>query len=133
MRLALFSRRKKPRQPNSKERTLLIRFANCELSLAQLTEGLSGRIEIDFDSDVRGLTSNFLPAEPGIRIGLNHIDRAKSRNSAGELSNEDLMNWATMILLNDAYVWDGPEEEEIADRLSELSLPQIFLKRSDKQ
>jgi hypothetical protein len=133
MRLSLFSRRKKPRQPNSKERTLLIRFANCELSLAQLTEGLRGRIEINFDSDVRGLMSNFLPAEPGIRIGLSHIYRAKSKNSAGELSNEDLIRWATMILLNYAYVWDGPEEEEIADRLSELSLPQIFLKRPDKQ
>jgi len=133
MRLALFSRRNKPRQPNSKERDLLIRFANCEISLAQLTEDLCGRIEINFDSDVRGLRSNFLPAEPAIRIGLNHIDRAKSKNSAGKLSNEDLMNWATMILLNDAYVWDGPEEAEIADRLSDLSLPQIFLKRPDQQ
>ena len=128
-----FLSRSKPRQPNSKERDLLIRFANCELSLAQLIEGLRSRIEINFGSAVRGLKSNFLPAEPGIRIGLNHIDRAKSKNAAGELSNEDLIHWATMILLNDAYVWDGPEEDEVADKLHELSMPQFFLKHPDQQ
>jgi hypothetical protein len=103
------------------------------VSLAHLLEGLRGRIQINFDSDVRGLKSNFLPAEPGIRIGLSHIDRAKSKNSAGDLSNEDLMQWATVILLNDAYVWDGSEGDAVSDRLSDLSLPQIFLKRPDQR
>jgi hypothetical protein len=101
--------------------------------MTELITGLHGRIEILFDTDPRSLTSSFLPAEPGIRIELNHIDRAKSKNSAGRLSNEDLMLWATMIRLNDAYVWDGPEEDEIVDRLDELSLPQIFLQRPDQQ
>ena len=133
MRLALFSRRNKPRQPNARERTLLTQFANCEVSIDELIAGLHGKLEIFFDTDVRSLTSHFLTAEPGIRIGLNQIDRAKSKNSAGNLPNEDLMRWATMIRLNDAYVWDGPEEDEIADRLDELSLPQIFLKRPDQQ
>ncbi len=111
---------------------MLTQFANCEISLTELIAGLHGKLDILFDTDVRSLTSSFLPAEPGIRIGLNHIERAKSKNWAGKLSNEDLMHWATMILLNDAYVWDGPEETDIVDRLDELSLPQIFLKKPDQ-
>jgi len=128
-----FLNRNKPRQPNARERDILTQFANCEISLAELLTGLHGKVEILFDTDVRSLTSHFLTAEPGIRIDLNHIRNAKSKNATAELSNEDLMNWATMILLNDAYLWDGPDEEEIVDRLDELSLPQIFQKRPDQQ
>ena len=100
--------------------------------MADLITGLNGKLDIFFDTDVRSLKLSLLPTEPGIRIELNHIARAKSKNLAGELSNEALMHWATMILLNDAYVWDGPDEAEIVDRLDELSLPQIFLKRPDQ-
>jgi len=133
MRFALFSRNKKARQPNTRERNLLTQFANCEISLAELIAGLSGMIEIDFGVTERRLKSHFQAAEPGIRIDLSEIEKAKSKNSTGELSNEGLKDWATMILLNDAYLWEGPDEEEIANRLHELSLPQIFLKTPDKQ
>jgi len=44
----------------------------------------------------------------------------------GAFTSNDLMQWATMILLNDAYDWEGPNEDEVAERLHELSMPQIF-------
>lgn len=38
------------------------------------------------------------------------------------MSTEQLADWATMLLLNDAYDWQGPEEEQIADWLNEISM-----------
>jgi hypothetical protein len=47
----------------------------------------------------------------------------------GALSERELVRWATMLLLNDAYVWGSENggEEEIADALNDLSLRGIDL------
>jgi len=109
---------------------MLIQFANCEISLEELLARLHGMIEIDFGPTERRLTSHYLVPIPGIRIELSHIRTAISKNATGEISNEGLKNWATMLLLADAYECEGPDEEKIADKLHELSLPQIFLKKT---
>jgi hypothetical protein len=117
---------------NPNEREQLARFANCQIGLHELAASLRGMIEIDFGPSVRSVTSHFLVSEPGIRIEPRHIVNAISKCMSGEISSEELKHWATMIRLNDAYEWVGPDEEEIADRLDELSMPQIFVKDSGK-
>jgi hypothetical protein len=83
-------------------------------------------VEINFGTDVRGLTSHFTCTEPGVRVTLWMIDNALAKRARGEWTAHAVMDWATMILLNDQYDWNGSDEEEIADRLDALSLPQVF-------
>ena len=44
------------------------------------------------------------------------------KQARGEISTEQLADWATMLLLNDACDWEGQEEEEIAVWLNEISM-----------
>lgn len=110
-----------PRQPTSKERELLARFARLEISLTVLCLRFRTMMSVDFGEHGRRLTSRFLPAEPPIRIEKQHIHNALSRRSTGGISERELSDWAAMLLMNDAYDWEGADEEEIAESLNELS------------
>lgn len=41
----------------------------------------------------------------------------------GDISDSELNRWALMLLLNDAYDWQGPDEDEIAEILNDLAMP----------
>ena len=123
----MFFRKKKPRHLTPDERHALVQFACCEINLESLIARLGGLIEIHFEPKERRLTSHFLTPIPGIQIDVGHIQNAISRARHHEISSTDLQNWATMILLNDAYEWEGPDADKIADRLNKLSMPLIFL------
>ena len=77
---------------------------------------------VNFGEEERRLTSYFLLAQPGVRVEKKHIQAAMDKHAQGEISTEQLADWATMLLLNDAYDWQGPEEEEIAGWLNEISM-----------
>ena len=79
-------------------------------------------LDFSFDCHERRLTSHFLLTQPGIRVEKKYIDVAMGKHAQGEISTEELADWATMLLLNDAYDWQGPEEDEIADWLNEISM-----------
>ena len=39
---------------------------------------------------------------------MKHIRAAMEKQARGEISTEELADWATMLLLNQAYDWEGP-------------------------
>ena len=128
------------------ERETLAQFARLEISLQELKNRLAGMLEIDFrhvevpgieetsrftteqviepqqPMAERKLTSYFLLPQPGIRIEKWHIKNALDKHSREEITDNELGDWATMLLLNEAYDWEGPDEDEIAEMLNELSL-----------
>jgi hypothetical protein len=44
------------------------------------------------------------------------------KHARGEITTQQLSDWATMLQLNHTYGWEGPGEEEIAGWLDEISL-----------
>jgi hypothetical protein len=44
------------------------------------------------------------------------------RHARGEITTEQLSDWAAMLLANPSYDWEGPDEDEIADWLNDISL-----------
>ena len=93
-------------QLSKKHRKALEEYAALKISLDQLRESLRGVLEFDFQDKERKLTSHYGTPDPGVRI---------------EISTEQLADWATMLLLNDAYLWNGKDEDEIAELLHEIS------------
>jgi hypothetical protein len=47
------------------------------------------------------------------------------------ISTQQLADWATMLLLNDAYDWNGPKEAQIADWLSDIILLTLKLNETE--
>jgi hypothetical protein len=107
------------------------RFAMFEIGLEEMRRSLSGIFEINFDAkeeatgDIthRRTAHNHFPIpEPGIVITREHIANALERKRFGLVSERDLVHWATILLLNDAYVFDPGDEDLIADWLNDISV-----------
>jgi|SRR5580698_9981212 hypothetical protein len=111
------------RQPNELERDLLLGFARMEIGLDELLVRLHGMLQLDFGTHERKLVSHFLLPEPGIRIELSDVRDVMAKHWRGEVSDIELYRWALMLLLNDAYDWEGPDEDEIAEILNDLAMP----------
>ena len=105
-----------------KQRRALEEFAELKISIDELRERLQGVLEFDFRDQERKLTSHYGTPVPGVRIELETIQAAMDKHARGEVSTEQLADWATMLLLNDAYDWEGPKEEQIADWLNDISM-----------
>jgi hypothetical protein len=109
----------------------LRRFALFEANLDELRGSLAGIFEVDFESAPKSagkwaymLTAftKFRVPEPGIVITRDHITNALERKRFELIKERDLVIWATILLLNDAYALDPGDEDLIADWLNDISL-----------
>jgi hypothetical protein len=113
---------KERRHLTAEEREFLAKFARLEVSMEQLCEHLHGMLEVNFGPTERRLISYFLLPEPGVRVTKDDIRCVLDKQWKGEISERELSEWASMLMLNEAYDWSGPDEDEIADTLNELSM-----------
>ncbi|HVZ62001.1 MAG TPA: hypothetical protein VG892_14550 [Terriglobales bacterium] len=113
-------------------RRALEEYADLKISLEELRQLLAGVVEFDFQDHERRLDSDYGAPVPGVRIGLGHIHAAMEKHSRGDISTEQLADWATMLLLNLAYDWEGPDEDQISDWLNEISMLTLKPKAQDE-
>lgn len=104
------------------QRDVLRRFAWFQADVEEVRTALTGIFEFELRRGARAARSWFRMLEPGIVITKAHLCHALDKKRAGEISEPDLVNWATLLLLNDAYVLDQREEDEIAEWLNNISL-----------
>lgn len=116
-----------------KQRRALEEYAQLKITLEELKERLAGVLDFNFKDHERKLETHYGGTPmPGVRIERKHIQSAMDKHARGELSTEQLADWATMLLLNDAYDWEGPEEEEIAAWLNDISMLTLKAKSEDE-
>ncbi len=109
---------------------VLRRYAMFEATLEELRRSLTGVFDFDFRFELqpagsapitRSASGRFRLPEPGIVITREHISNALERRRFDLISERDLADWATMLLMNDAYVLDPVDEDLIADWLNDIS------------
>jgi hypothetical protein len=100
---------------------VLRRFASMEASVDEVRQSLSGIFEFDLTPERRTASGHFKVPEPGILITRNHISKALEQKRLGLISERELVYWATMLLLNDAYEPDPKDEDFIAEWLNNIS------------
>ena len=121
-----------PEQPPLSEEQLdvLRRYALFEVSLQEMLESMKGAFDFNFDPNQqngsaitqrRSANNRFPIPEPGIVITRDHISNALERKRFGLVTERDLVQWATVLLLNDAYVFDPGDEDLIAEWLNDIS------------
>jgi hypothetical protein len=92
-----------------------------EASVEEIRRSLAGIFEFDLDSEQRTASAHFRVPEPGITVTRDHISRALEQEQQGLLTQRELVEWATMILLNDAYEPDPKDEDFVAEWLNRIS------------
>ena len=109
----------------------LRQFAWLEIREEELQTRLAGVFEVHFEAmhvpaagrlQRRTVRGSFRMPEPGIVITREHISNALERKRFGLINERELVHWATILLLNDAYVLDPGDEDLIAEWLNDLSL-----------
>jgi hypothetical protein len=121
-----------PEQPplSDEQMDVLRRYALFEVPLDEMLRSMAGAFDVDFKaneengtgaSQRRSANNRFPIPEPGIVITREHISNALERKRFGLINERDLVYWATVLLLNDAYVFDPGDEDLIADWLNDIS------------
>lgn len=104
------------------QQDVLRRFAWLEADIDELRAAMAGVFEFNLQRGQRAARTWFKMPEPAIAITRAHLEKALSRKRDGLITERDLVNWATLLLLNDAYVLDPGDEDLIAEWLNDISL-----------
>ncbi len=101
---------------------VLRRYALFEASIAEVRDAMAGVFDFDLRHARRTASAYFRVPEPGIVITREHISNALERKRFDLISEHDLVEWATILLSNDAYILDPGDEDLIADWLNDISV-----------
>ena len=101
----------------------LERFLRFEMPIEDLHSVLEPLITFTLDGPNTHQTVHYaagIPSNP-IKVTLTDVNSAIERFRTSQLTPSQLQQWATMVLLNDAFEWSGNDEERISDILNDLS------------
>jgi hypothetical protein len=115
------------------EREALHRFLKSEISFEKLLNDLHGMLKIEFLPAQRRQSSYFNLVAPPVLVSKGDVENAISKRRSGGITEGDLIRWATTILLYDAFVWEGEDEDEIVDALNDLSIGGLELYERNKK
>ncbi len=104
------------------QQDVLRRYAWFQADLDEVRTAMVGVFEFDLQRGQRAARTFFRMPEPAIAITRGHISNALEKKRLGKITERDLVNWATLLLLNDAYVLDPGDEDMIAEWLNDISL-----------
>lgn len=107
---------------SKKQRRALQDYGTLRISLGQLRDIFGDTMEVHFGPHERTVLFHYDNRKAVVYIELQHIKDVMDRHAHGEVTTEQLSNWAAMLLANPSYDWEGPDEDEIADWLNEISL-----------
>jgi hypothetical protein len=99
----------------------LRRFALLQAGVEDVRRALAKVFEFELTPERRTASTNFRVPEPGVMITRDYISRALEQKRLGLVSERDLVYWATMLLLNDAYELDPKDEDFVAEWLNDIS------------
>jgi len=72
------------------------------------------------------VTLNQVCPEPKVvRITRKHVENALEKRRLKQISDRQIINWATMIMINDAYYWDREDADVVGGWVQQLSLDLI--------
>lgn len=119
-----------PRHLRDDERQSLVDFLQLRLGFEQLMCQLGDMMQVSFDGNPRIFFSSYLLPQPGVPVEKEDVLRALRAHGLGEISDEELWLWAAMLMLNEAYDFEGPDQDSVADIVNELAMiatPDVWL------
>jgi len=96
-------------------------FVLFEANIEDIRKVLEGVFDFEFEGQIRAAITGFRVPEPGVIVTRDHIRNAVEKRELGKVSERELIFWATMLLLNDAFELDPNDQEFVAEWLNEVS------------
>lgn len=109
------------RRLNPGEIQALKDYAALRLSAEQMRFALREAMTVRVDGPKRSLEFYFDNSTPDVLITRQDIERALEKRRAQLITEDELSEWASMLLLNDAYGFDPKDEALIVAWLNDLS------------
>lgn len=103
----------------------LKQFAACDLSVDSLRETICD-VTGTYPTD-RWLNLHELCEEPRIRITRAHVGRALEMRRTNVITENELIAWATTVLTNGVFFWDGEDAKTVSEWVNGLSLDLVPL------
>lgn len=91
------------------------------VGIDEVRRALQDVFAFDFSGNPRTAETHFQIPVPGVPVTREHVARAIRKERDGQVTRAELVFWATMILLNDAYELDLADEDWIAESLNDIS------------
>src|SRR6267143_5726016 len=101
----------------------LQRFVRFELPIETLRKVLAPLVTFTLDGPATHQTVKYsagIPKGP-VKVTRADMDSAIEKARTGEITQRQLHQWASILLLNDAFDWPGEDEDAIADMLGDLT------------
>lgn len=102
----------------------LQKFVRFEFPIETLRKVLAPLVTFTLDGPATHHTVRYsggIPKNP-VKVTRADIDSAIEKGRAGEITQPQLQQWASiLLLLNDAFDWSGEDEDAIANMLASLS------------
>lgn len=89
-------------------------YARCELSLEDLCEKVRGAVGKRFihNPHYRVVNINQICPNRAVRITPQHIEILIAKRRQGEITEQQMRDWAHMVTISDAYYWE-PEDADV--------------------
>jgi hypothetical protein len=103
------------------------KFARCELALEDLCRIVRDVVGPDLrhNEKLPWVNLNSVCPVPAIRITRQHVDNAAAKRRQKQVSERQLVNWATMLMINDVFFWSGEDAELVGEWLERISMDLI--------
>lgn len=99
-------------EPDSDQLAALEQFAWGKLPLEQMQAVLSKRLgsPIRQNEKIRAFSLKSICPFSRIHITRAHLESVLAKRRRKEITDQDLVDWATMLMINDAYFWDADDD-----------------------
>jgi hypothetical protein len=89
-------------------------YARCELSLEELREKVRDAVGERFihNPHFRVVNLNQICPTKAVRITPQHIEILLAKRRRGNITEEQMRDWAHMVTISDAYYWE-PEDDNV--------------------
>jgi len=84
---------------SSEQIDFLRRFVLWDARTGDIRNVLEGIFDFDFSGQTRTASVGFRVPEPGVIVTRDHIRNAVEKRKRGDISEQELIYWATMLLL----------------------------------
>src|SRR5690348_1254526 len=90
-------------------------YAQCELSLEELcskVRNLMGKRFIH-NEKMRVVNLNQVCPQRAVRITTQHIETLLAKGRYGQITEQEILDWAHMVIINDAYFWEPQDADTV--------------------
>jgi|SRR5947208_8647639 len=96
-------------------------FASLRINMSELQYRLRDVLRVNFDGVTRTLEFFFDDTKPSVLVDRTHLEQALEKRRLRLITEEELSEWASMLLLNDAYDFVPDDEDLVIRWLNDLS------------